>query len=151
MLEAGRMFRETAATGVVLRILADASVFRAGGVLVGTQAFTAIANMLGVSFDKESLRTADVDVAHDQSIPLGLQEPPIDMLERLRAFDPGFFAVPGLDSREPSTSFHVRGRDLRVDFLTPAAGPRAACFDAVRCCAAQKRVFGNSRAICSSA
>jgi hypothetical protein len=122
MLEAGGMFRETAAIGVVLRILADASVFRAGGVLVGTQAFTAIGNMLGVSFAKASLRTADVDVAHDTSIPLGLQEPPVDMLERLRAHDPAFFAVPGLDSREPSTSFSVRGRDLRVDFLTPAGG-----------------------------
>lgn len=124
MLEAGNLHRETAATGVVLRVLADASVFRAGGVLVGTQAFTAIANMLGVSFEKQSLRTADVDVAHDTTIPLGLQEPPVDLLERLRAYDPGFFAVPGLDSRQPSTSFHVRGRDLRVDFLTPAAGKR---------------------------
>ena len=125
MIEAGRMLRETAAIGVVLRILADASVFRAGGVLVGTQAFTAIANMLGVSFEQASLRTADVDVAHDRSIPLGLQEPPVDLLERLRTHDPAFFAVPGLDSREPSTSFSVRGRDLRVDFLTPAAGSRA--------------------------
>ena len=124
MLEAGGMFRETAAIGVVLRVLADASVFRAGGVLVGTQAFTAIGNMLGVSFEKASLRTADVDVAYDISIPLGLQEPPVDMLERLRAHDPTFFAVPGLDSREPSTSFSVRGRDLRVDFLTPAGGRR---------------------------
>lgn len=119
MLGAGGMSRETAALGVVLRVLADAAVFRAGGVLVGTQAFTAIANVLGVSFDKASLRTADVDVAHDVSIPLGVLEPPVDMLERLRAQEPAFFAVPGLDSREPSTSFKVRGRDLRVDFLTP--------------------------------
>lgn len=110
MLEAGGMYRESASIGVVLRILADASVFRAGGVLVGTQAFTAIANMLGVSFEKGSLRTADVDVAHDTSIPLGLTEP-------------AFFAVPGLDSRELSTSFKVRGRDLRVDFLRVAAQP----------------------------
>jgi hypothetical protein len=40
MLEAGGMFREAASVGVVLRVLAEASVFRAGGVLVGTQAFT---------------------------------------------------------------------------------------------------------------
>lgn len=120
MLQAGGLFRETAAVGVVLRVLADASVFRAGGVLVGTQAFTAFANMLGVSFDKASLRTADVDVAHDVTIPLGLAEPSVDILERLRASEPAFFAVPGIDSREPSTSFKVRGRDLRVDFLTPA-------------------------------
>ena len=42
----------------------------------------------------------------------------------LPAHDPAFFAVPGLDSREPSTSFSVRGRDLRVDFLTPAGERR---------------------------
>lgn len=30
-----------------------------------------------------------------------------------------FFAVPALDPRQPSTSFSVRGRDLRVDLLTP--------------------------------
>ncbi len=121
MLEAGGMSRESAAAGIVLRVLADASVFRGGGVLVGTQAFLCIANMLGVSFEKGTLRTADVDVAYDTSIPLGLSEPPeIEMLERLRAQDPAFFAVPGIDSREPSTSFKVRGRDLRVDFLTPA-------------------------------
>jgi len=77
--------------------------------------------MLGVSFEKESLRTAEVDVAHDISIPLGLKEgSETDMLQRLRAGDSGFFAVPGIDSRKPSTSFRVRGRDLRVDFLTPA-------------------------------
>lgn len=122
MLEAGGMYREVSSLGVVLRVLADASVFRAGGVLVGTQAFTVIANMLGVSFEKSSLRTADVDVAHDTTIPLGLQEQPVDLLERLRAQDPAFFAVPGIDSREPSTSFKVRGRDLRVDFLTPMNG-----------------------------
>jgi hypothetical protein len=122
MLQAGGMYRESASIGVVLRVLADAGVFRVGGVLVGTQAFTTIANMLGVSFEKGSLRTADVDVAHDRSIPLGLLDvPEVDVLERLRARDPGFFAVPGLDSREPSTSFKVRGRDLRVDFLTPPA------------------------------
>src|SRR5258708_28693195 len=107
--------------GVVLRVLSEASVFRAGGVLVGPQAFTVIANMLGVVFEKATLRTADVDVAHDTSIPLGLREPPLDMLERLKERDPAFFAVPGIDSREPSTSFKVRGRDLRVDFLTPMA------------------------------
>lgn len=121
MLAAGGMFRESAAIGVVLRVLANGSVFRAGGVLVGTQAFTCIANMLGVAFEKESLRTQDVDVAQDTSIPLGVVEPPdVEMLERLRAENPAFFAVPGIDSREPSTSFKVRGRDLRVDFLTPA-------------------------------
>ena len=126
MLAAAGMFRETAATATVLRILAEAGVFRAGGVLVGTQAFSALANLLGVRFDQGSLRTADVDLAHDTAIPLGLpsDESSVDLLRRLQAAEPRFFAVPGLDLREPSTSFKVRGRDLRVDFLTPKRGRR---------------------------
>jgi hypothetical protein len=121
MLAAGGMFRDSASKATVLHILADASVFRAGGVLVGTEAFSCLANMLGVSFEKESLRTADIDVVHDTNIPIVIDERPdeSDLLVRLRAADPAFFAVPGLDPRDASTSFRVRGRDLGVDFLTP--------------------------------
>ena len=109
MLAAGGMARESAAVGSVLQILADADVFRAGGVLVGTQAFGCLANMLGVRFEEGSLRTADIDVALDVSIPL----------QRLATAEPRFFALPRLGARKPSASFKVRGRDLRVNFLTP--------------------------------
>jgi hypothetical protein len=34
----------------------------------------------------------------------------------------GFVPVPALDPRSPSTSFRIRGRDLRVDLLTPEPG-----------------------------
>jgi hypothetical protein len=111
MLAAGGMFRDSASKATVLHILADASVFRAGGVLVGTEAFSCLANMLGVR----------LEVVHDTNIPIVLDERPdeSDLLVRLRAADPAFFAVPGLDPRDVSTSFRVRGRDLGVDFLTP--------------------------------
>ena len=122
MIAAGGMFRESAAIGTVLATLSAADVFRAGGVLVGTQAFICLANMLGVSFEQTTMRTADIDVAHDGTIPVGLQSrTEDDMLAALRTSDPRFVAVPGFDSREQSTSFKVRGRDLRVDFLTPAS------------------------------
>lgn len=121
MLAAGGMFRESASVGTVLRVLADASIFRAGGVLVGTQAFTTLANMLGVVFEKAASRTADIDIAHDTTIPIALdgKQTEDEFLESLRRADPGFFAVPGVDVRDPSTSFSVRGRDLRVEFVTP--------------------------------
>ncbi len=120
MLAAGGMVRESAAVGTVLRILAEAGLFRAGGVLVGTHTFRCLANLLGVSFPKESLRTADIDIAHDGRLSVALPETTeADLVELLRTADPGFFAVPSLDIRHPSTSFSVRGRDLRVDFLTP--------------------------------
>ena len=122
MLAAGGMHRESAAVGIVLRVLSDADVFRTGGVLVGTQAFSCIANLLGVAFEKESLRTADIDIAHDPTVPIGIDmaRSDTDILHRLRKTNPRFFAVPQLDGRDPSTSFKVRGRELRVDFLTPA-------------------------------
>jgi hypothetical protein len=119
MLVAGGMLREQAAVGQVLRTLADAGVFRMGGALVGTLAFGCYANMLGVRFDQQSLRTADIDIAHDPGIALAVaREPALDLPGRLRQVEPRFFAVPGLDPREPSTSMKVRGRDLRIDFVT---------------------------------
>jgi len=118
MAIAGGMASEQAAVASVLTTLADAGLFRAGAVLVGTQAFGCIANMLGVRFEQQSLRTADVDVAQG-AISVGVGEMRTDLLDELRASDPRFAVVPGLDPREPSTSFKVRGRDLRVDLLTP--------------------------------
>lgn len=121
MLATGGMFRESAPVGTVLRVLADASIFRAGGVLVGMQAFNTLANLLGVAFDKAAARTADVDIAHDTTIPVALDDRQTedDFVQSLRKADPGFFALPGIDVRDPGTSFSVRGRDLRVDFVTP--------------------------------
>lgn len=121
MLAAGGMPRESAAVAQVLRILRDAQFFRSGGVLVGTQAFTCIGNVLGVHFEAQTLRTADVDVAHDPALRVALDRTATtDLLQALQSEEPRFVAVPELDPREPSTSFKVRGRDLRVDFLAPA-------------------------------
>jgi len=122
MLAAGGMVREPAAVTSVLRILDSAGVFRSGGVLIGTHAFTCYANLLGVRFEAQSLRTADIDIGHDPAILLAWKdESSAGVFEELRRVEPAFFAVPGIDSREPGTSFKVRGRDLRVDFLTPAS------------------------------
>jgi hypothetical protein len=124
MLVAGGAVAEAASVARVLRLLADANVFRLGGVLVGTQAFRSYANILGVRFEEGALRTEDVDVAQDPAIAVAVAEDsaPTNVEKALREADPRFFAVPGLDPGKPSTSFKVRGRDLRVDFLTPLRG-----------------------------
>ncbi|MEM7583995.1 MAG: GSU2403 family nucleotidyltransferase fold protein [Acidobacteriota bacterium] len=72
MLATGGAVRETAAMIQVLQILSEAGVFRWGGVLVGTQAFAALANLLGVRFDRQALRTQDIDVAQDPAIGIAL-------------------------------------------------------------------------------
>lgn len=123
----GGALREETPIGEVLALLADLGLFRRGGVLVGTQAYRTYGNLLGVSLPAAAARTQDVDVAHDLAVALAtVAEPAPSVESSLGAL--GFLPVPGLDPREPSTSFKVRGRDLRVDFLVPArsrasAGP----------------------------
>jgi hypothetical protein len=119
MLTAGGAASESPSFTNVLQVLADSFVFRLGGVLIGTQAYMCYANMLGVRFEAQTLRTADIDIAENATISLAIaREGSLDLLERLKSVEPRFVAVPELDPRDPSTSFKVRGRDLRVDFLT---------------------------------
>lgn len=124
MLAAGGATTAPSAPGRVLKALAEAGLFRLGAVLVGTHAFNVLGNLLGVRFDDRHKRTEDVDVAYDPFVAVVVQstEPPADAPAALTAADPGFLGVPGFDPRHPSTSFTVRGRDLRVDFLTPQRG-----------------------------
>lgn len=126
MLAAGGAARESGAIVQTLRILAASGIFRGGGVLVGTQAFTCYANILGVRFDPQSMRTADIDIACDAAVAFARAGEAQDVVEALRTSEPRFFAVPGLDPRDPSTSLKIRGRDIRIDFLTPIGRTRSA-------------------------
>ncbi|MDO8348743.1 MAG: nucleotidyltransferase domain-containing protein [Planctomycetota bacterium] len=103
----------------VLGALADAGVFRLGGVLVGSYAFSLVGNALGVSWPEAAWRTQDVDVASH----LLIATPPLaaDVPSALDSLQMGFVPVPQLDPRHASTSFKVRGKQLRVDLLTPGA------------------------------
>ncbi|MBW8873656.1 MAG: nucleotidyltransferase domain-containing protein [Acidobacteria bacterium] len=127
MLAAGGAATESTQIVKVLSLLDESGVFRMGGVLVGTQAFVAYGNMLGVRFEKQSLRTQDVDVAQDRAIGIALSQEAgaVDVKGALTGSGLGFFPVPALDPRRPSTSFKIRGRELRVDFLTPLFGPES--------------------------
>ena len=127
MLAAGGAATDSPATSKVVQLLAESGVFRLGGVLVGTQAFVAYGNMLGVRFDQQNLRTQDVDLAQDRAIGIALSEEtaPVNVERTLTGSGLGFFPVPSFDPRQASTSFKVRGRELRVDFLTPLTGPES--------------------------
>lgn len=105
----------------VIEAFTQAGVFqRRHATLVGTHAFNALGNLLGIRWDAAT-QTMDIDLASPVNIALatGPSEPPNAILENLRM---GFTPVPQLDPRTPSTSFHVRGRQLRVDLLTPMTG-----------------------------
>ena len=119
MLIRGGALREQPEVAAVLALLADLGLFRRGAVVVGTQAFRTYGGMLGVKLPSASLRTQDIDVAHRIDVAVAAAPegaPDVEgSLARL-----GFLAVPGLDPREASTSFKVRGGELRLDFVTPA-------------------------------
>lgn len=112
-VRAGFSIRSSGPMMRVLRSLADAGVFRAGGVLVGTHAFETIGTMLGTRWSG-SIFTEDVDVA-----TVALPDLEADIPKTIEALEMGFFPVPGLNPKHPTTRFAVRGLKLRLDILTP--------------------------------
>ena len=104
----------------VIHRLADSGVFQVGGVLVGTVAFQVLGTQLGVSWAGESRATQDVDVAGDNSVAIAVPDLQADVPEAIESLRMGFFPVPRLSRKEPSTSYAIRGKTLRVDLLTPA-------------------------------
>lgn len=103
----------------VIRRLAEYGFFRAGGVLVGTHAFLALGNMLGVRWD-EAARTQDIDLAHaGKNLALAL---PADIEVRthnaIESLNMGFLPVSGLASKAGATYLNPKEPEFRLDFLT---------------------------------
>lgn len=119
LLRSGGALTVDGASGRVLAALADAAVFRLGGVLVGTNAYLVLGNMLGVRWPAAGLRTDDIDVASPRTLAVAVPALVADVPGALESLEMGFLPVPGLSARHASTSFKVRGRALRVDMLTP--------------------------------
>ncbi|MBK8979466.1 MAG: hypothetical protein IPM29_26500 [Planctomycetes bacterium] len=101
----------------VLRGLADAGLFACGAVLVGSHGFLVLGNLLGVRWPGAAWRTQDIDIAAHLSVAVpGAQA---DVPKALESLQMGFVPIPQLDATQPSTSFRVRGKTLRVDLITP--------------------------------
>jgi len=99
-----------------LASLHNHGLFRAGALLIGSHAYGALLNALGVRAIPYA--TEDVDIARREA--LALSGVP-GFLEMLRATGIEFFAIPSLDRRTPSTSFAERGgARLKVDLLVPS-------------------------------
>jgi hypothetical protein len=126
MLRPGGVHVMDAPTGKVVRALAASGVFHLGGVLVGTQAYLALGNAAGVRWGS-GLATQDIDVAAwtragDGSLEVALPKGIADIPGTLETLQMGFLPVPGLEPNTPSSSYKMRGQDLRVDILTPGRG-----------------------------
>ncbi|TAM60392.1 MAG: hypothetical protein EPN49_09105 [Rhodanobacter sp.] len=105
----------------IVKRLADYQFFRAGGLLVGTHAFLAMGNQLGVAWGSGT-RTLDLDFAHAGpggdvavALPADLKA---DVSDALTSLEMGF--LPALGGTRGFASQYVSERepDLRIDFLT---------------------------------
>lgn len=103
----------------VISRLAEYGFFRAGGVLVGTHAFLAYGNMLGVRWGDVS-RTQDIDFAHaGKSIALALPgDIEVKLESAIESLQMGFLPISGLTGRGGATYLIPQEPDFRLDFLT---------------------------------
>ena len=116
-----------ARTQAVLVVLTNAGVFRGGALLIGSQAYGAILNDLGVGV--ATFATEDVDIARPARLAVAGDVPSFEAL--LQQSRVPLSAIPGFDPREPSTSFSIPPRmagkrRLRVDLIAPAPKSGAA-------------------------
>lgn len=108
-------------TGSLLLAFSRAGVFRLGGTLVGTSAYSLYQGELGVRMDHEELsQTGDIDLASFERLSVALEdkvdENPDEILKSLK-FDP----VPGVNDRQV-WRWRQSHSEAMVEFLTPAFG-----------------------------
>jgi hypothetical protein len=111
-----RMDRKPAA---VLEALFNRGLFNAGLTLVGSHAYGALLNELGIS--AAGYRTQDLDLARALRLAVALP-PGASFLQLLAESGLRFVPVPGLPAHAPSVSFKLPGAEsLAVDLLVPGA------------------------------
>jgi hypothetical protein len=103
----------------VIHRLADYGFFHAGAVLVGTHAFLAYSNMLGVSWGN-SARTQDIDFAHPgKSVSLLLAADfDVQLHQAIESLGMGLLPVASLSSALGASYLNPSEPDFRIDFLT---------------------------------
>jgi hypothetical protein len=106
MLMAGGAVGLPASHSRVLEALEQAGVFMVGGVLIGSHSYALMANALGVKWP--------IDLAHNTTFHVAVPDKKVDLEVALSEAHKGFFAVPALNPREPSTTFKIRGSELSV-------------------------------------
>lgn len=104
----------------VINRMAEFGFFRAGGVLIGTHAFIAMGNMLGVRW-ASGWRTSDVELAHaGKNVSLALAEGvKVDLHDAITSLEMGLLPQRSLAAGTGATYITAR-KDIRVDLLTVA-------------------------------
>lgn len=104
----------------IITRLTDSGVFRVGGVLVGTIAYQILGPHLGVLWEGGSRMTQDLDLASSTRLEVASPDLHTDVPAVIESLGMGFFPIPRLSHKEPSTSYAIRGKTLRIDLLTPS-------------------------------
>ena len=103
----------------VIKRLAEYGMFRAGAVLVGTHAFLALGNLLGMRWS-DGATTLDVDIAHagrnvSVALPADLR---VNVHGALQSLEMGLLPIAELDGSIGAQYRNPNDQELRVDFLT---------------------------------
>lgn len=109
----------------IIRQLGAYGFFKAGGVLVGTHAFVAMANMLGVRWMAGS-RTLDVDFAHaGRNVSLALPtDVELSVHDALTSLEMGLLPAREFSGKAGAQYRNPSDPELRLDFLTSATRRR---------------------------
>ncbi|HEY6821235.1 MAG TPA: GSU2403 family nucleotidyltransferase fold protein [Burkholderiales bacterium] len=101
----------------VLEVLSNRELFKAGLALVGSHAYGALLNELGIV--ARAYKTQDIDLARAQPLAIALAgKSSLESL--LKETGLSFVRVPGMPSHKPSASFKLPGAEtLAVDLLVP--------------------------------
>lgn len=101
----------------VLEVIFNQRLFEAGLTLVGSHAYGALLNELGVN--APGYRTQDIDLARSQPLAIALPDG-VTLESLLKETGLSFVPVPGMPSHKPSASFKLPGAEtLAVDLLIP--------------------------------
>lgn len=121
-VKAGKAAVADPSTAKIVRELEAGGIFRVGGILVGTLAFACIGNLLGAVWDRTTLVTRDIDFAFERTVSIAVPKVTADVPKSIESLALGFFPIPRLNPKHPSTSFTIRNSPLRIDLLTPRMG-----------------------------
>ncbi len=130
MAASGGAFAESSGLLKVLNLLAEACTFQLGGILIGTPAFAAYSNLLeSAVFRGEPAHPGHRLGSGDRNCPCRAMSNPLGSVRYWSLASRPSCRIPGLNPRRPSTSFKVRGKELRVDFLTSMRGRESGSSD----------------------
>lgn len=103
----------------MIKRLSEYGFFRAGGLLIGSHAFLAMGNMLGVRW-QDGAATLDVDFAHaGKNVSLALPgNLNIDVHDALTSLEMGLLPITQFNGKLGGQYRNPQDQELRLDFLT---------------------------------